>query len=60
MKQQPTKSIMFRAVNTVPDYPDTQTLPAGQSARWKYKAIYRQGDDRVRQWSDVVSIAVAG
>ena len=33
---------------------------AGQSALWKYKAIYRQGDDRVGQWSDVVSILVAG
>jgi hypothetical protein len=33
---------------------------AGQSALWKYKAIYHQGDDRVGQWSDVVSIPVAG
>ena len=33
---------------------------AGQSALWKYKGIYRQGDDRVGQWSDVVSIPVAG
>jgi len=30
------------------------TSTAGQSALWKYKAIYRLG-----QWSDVVSIAVA-
>ena len=34
--------------------------PAGQSALWKYKAIYRQDDDRVGQWSDVVSIPVTG
>jgi hypothetical protein len=34
---------------------DTQTLTAGQSALWKYKAIYRQGDDRVGQWSNVVN-----
>jgi len=33
---------------------------AGQSALWKYKAICHQGDDRVGQWSDVVSIPVAG
>jgi hypothetical protein len=33
---------------------------AGQSALWKYKAIYRQTDERAGQWSDVVSIAVAG
>ena len=33
---------------------------AGQSALWKYKAIYLQADQRVGQWSDVVSIPVAG
>ena len=52
---------VFLAVDTVPDYTDTEPMPAaGQSALWKYKAIYRQGDDRVGQWSDVVSIPVAG
>lgn len=55
------KGFVFLAVDTVPDYTDTAALPAaGQSALWKYKAIYRQADDRVGQWSDVVSIAVAG
>jgi hypothetical protein len=37
---------------------------AGQSALWKYNPEsfrgYRQGDDRVGQWSDVMSIPVAG
>src|SRR5487761_689356 len=52
---------VFLAIDTVPDYTDTAPMPAaGQSALWKYKAIYRQGDDRVGQWSDVVSIPVAG
>jgi len=52
---------VFLAVDTVPDYTDTAALPAaGQSALWKYKAIYRHGDDRAGQWSDVVSIPVAG
>ena len=51
---------VFLAVDTVPDYTDTQAPPTGQSALWKYKAIYRQGDDRVGQWSDVVSIPLAG
>ena len=38
-----------------------QPLPAaGQSALWKYKAIYHQGDARAGQWSDVVSIPVTG
>jgi len=32
----------------------------GQTALWKYKAIYRIGDEQVGQWSDVVSQAVAG
>jgi hypothetical protein len=49
-------TVTFPAVDTVPDYTDT----AAQSALWKYKAIYRQGDDRAGQWSNVVSVAVAG
>lgn len=52
---------MFLAVDTIPDYSDTSSMPAaGQSALWKYKAIYRQDDERVGQWSDVASIPVAG
>ncbi len=44
-----------------PDYPDTAPLPApGQIALWKYKAIYRLNDEQVGQWSDVVSVPVAG
>jgi hypothetical protein len=52
---------VFLAIDTIPDYTDTAPMPAAeQSALWKYKAIYRQGDERVGQWSDVVSIPVAG
>ena len=52
---------VFLAIDTLPGYTDTASMPAaGQSALWKYKAIYHQGDDRVGQWSDVVSIPVAG
>jgi hypothetical protein len=52
---------VFLAIDTIPDYTDTAAMPAaGQSALWKYKAIYLQADQRVGQWSDVVSIPVAG
>ncbi len=52
---------VFLAIDTIPNYTDTQPMPAaGQSALWKYKAIYLQADQRVGHWSDVVSIPVAG
>jgi hypothetical protein len=55
------KGFTLLTIDTTPNYTDTQPLPpAGQSALWKYKAIYRQGDARVGQWSDVVSLPVAG
>lgn len=44
-------------IDTTPGYLDTEPMPA-QAARWTYKAIYRVGDDRVGQWSDVAMIAV--
>ena len=50
---------VFLATDTYPNYIDTFNLPiSGQSAIWKYKAIYRYGDDIVGLWSDVASIAV--
>jgi hypothetical protein len=55
------KGFVFLAIDTIPNYTDTAPMPAaGQSALWKYKAIYLQADQRVGQWSDVVSIPVAG
>lgn len=52
-------SWVFLAVDSVPDYFDTAPLPAaGQSATCKYRAIYRVGDERVGQWSNVALIAV--
>lgn len=51
----------FLAIDTVPNYTDKEALPEpGQSAVWQYRAIYLQKDERVGQWSDVVSITVAG
>ena len=52
---------VFLAVDTVPDYVDTAPLPAaGQGATWRYRAIYRLGDERTGQWSNVAVIAVMG
>jgi hypothetical protein len=52
----------FAILNFQPSgYTDTAAMPpVGQSALWKYKGIYLQADQRVGQWSDVVSIPVAG
>lgn len=55
------KGFGLLTIDTTPNYTDTQSFPApGQSALWKYKGIYHQGDQRVGQWSDVASVAVAG
>jgi hypothetical protein len=51
----------FLAVDSMPDYLDTTPLPpVGQSAVWKYRAIYLLDDQPTGQWSDPVSIAVMG
>jgi hypothetical protein len=51
----------FRQSNQLPDWDVIVPMhAAGQSSLWKYKAIYLQADLRVGQWSDVVSIPVAG
>jgi hypothetical protein len=51
----------FPALDTIPDYLGTTALPApGASAVWKYKAIYRLGDEQVGQWSDEARISVMG
>jgi hypothetical protein len=44
-----------------PNHIDASPLPAlGTSAVWKYRAIYRFHDAQVGQWSDEVSVTVAG
>ena len=47
------------AQDTTPGYLDTTALPAAP-VKWSYKAIFRVGDQRVGQWSDVVTITVGG
>lgn len=42
-----------------PDFIDNSTMPSqGQSALWKYRAIYLVNDEKVGSWSDIVSITV--
>jgi hypothetical protein len=49
------------AINTEPNTADNGPLPApGTSAMWRYKAIYLLHDERVGQWSDVISVSVNG
>lgn len=53
------KGFTFLALDTVPDYIDTAALPA-TPAVWKYKAMYRQDDQPIGQWSAVVSVGLGG
>lgn len=51
----------FLAIDTIPDYLDKHTLPAqGQSALWKYQAIYLLKDEEVGEMSDVLEVSVKG
>ena len=47
------------ANDTTPGYTDAPPLPATPS-KWKYKAIYHVGDQRVGLWSNKVTITVGG
>ena len=40
--------------------PEEVMPPAGKSEVWQYRVIYHYKDERVGQWSDVVSITVTG
>jgi len=51
----------FLTQDTHPDYLDTAPLPPpGESAVWKYRAIYILGDEQVGAWSDVLELTVQG
>lgn len=42
-----------------PDFIDNSPLPEeGKTALWKYRAIYLHNDEKVGQWSDIVSSTV--
>lgn len=53
------KGFVDLASDTTPGYTDTQPLPAAP-VKWKYRAIWRVGDEQVGLWSEEVSITVAG
>jgi len=53
------KGFVFLANDTTPGYTDTTPRPA-QPTKWKYRAIFRLGDQQVGQWSNEVSITVGG
>ena len=42
------------------NYVDNSPIPPGQNVTWKYRAIYLSGNDKVGEWSPVVSINLAG
>jgi hypothetical protein len=46
----------FMAVDTIPHY--TDTTPITGPATWKYRAMYLVNDERVGNWSDIMSITV--
>ena len=51
----------FLGIDTIPDFLDKHTLPAqGQSALWKYQAIYILKDEEVGEMSDVLEVSVKG
>ena len=53
------KGFVDLAFDTTPGYTDTQPLPAAP-VKWKYRAIWRVGDEQIGLWSEEVSITVGG
>ena len=51
------KGLVYLATDTRPDYYDTMPFPAG-GGTWKYRAIYLLADEKVGQWSALVSVRV--
>ena len=50
---------VFLANDTTPGYTDTAPQPSVLT-KWKYRAIFRVGDQQVGQWSNDMSITVGG
>lgn len=47
------------AYDTTPNYTDSTALPATPT-KWKYRAIWRVGDQQVGLWSNTVEVVVGG
>ncbi|MCX6899232.1 MAG: hypothetical protein NT105_11065 [Verrucomicrobia bacterium] len=54
-----SKGWVFLATDTTPGYTDTAPQPS-TPVKWKYRAIFRVGDQQVGLWSDEKSITVGG
>jgi len=53
------QGFVFLANDTTPGYTDTSAQPSTPT-KWKYRAIYRLGDQQVGLWSNEMSITVGG
>ena len=53
------KGFVLLNFDTTPGYIDTAPMPAALT-KWKYKAIYRVGDQRVGLWSNEATLTVGG
>lgn len=53
------KGFVFLANDTTPGYTDTTPQPS-TPVKWKYRAIFRVGDQQVGQWSNEMPITVGG
>lgn len=60
-KEDANGNMQLLAFDSSPNYVDLSPLPPkGTSIIWRYRVIYLRKDQRVGQWSDVVSITVTG
>ena len=53
------KGWVFLNIDTTPGYTDSHPQPATPTV-WKYRGIFRVGDQQVGQWTAEVSVAVGG
>ena len=51
------KGFVFLAIDSMPYYFDTTPIPTAPTV-WRYKAMYRKHDERIGQWSSLVTVAL--